>query len=33
MVAAGMTATDERKQSVNFTTDYYESTQAILVQK
>lgn len=32
-IAAGMTATDERRQNVNFTDDYYESTQAIIVQK
>ena len=32
-VAAGMTADEERKKSVNFTTDYYETTQAILVQQ
>ncbi|SMC87632.1 transporter substrate-binding domain-containing protein [Papillibacter cinnamivorans] len=32
-IAAGMTATDERRQNVDFTDDYYESTQAIIVQK
>lgn len=32
-VAAGMTADDERRASVDFTVDYYESTQAIIVLK
>lgn len=32
-VAAGMTADEERRASVDFTTDYYESTQAIIVLK
>ena len=32
-IAAGMTATDERRQNVNFTDDYYKSTQAIIVRK
>ena len=32
-VAAGMTANDERRASVDFTADYYVSTQAIIVLK
>ena len=32
-VAAGMTADDERRASVDFTVDYYESTQSIIVLK
>jgi ABC-type amino acid transport substrate-binding protein len=32
-VAAGMTANDERRANVDFTADYYESTQAIIVLK
>ncbi len=32
-IAAGMTNTEERRQNVDFSTDYYESTQAIIVMK
>lgn len=32
-IAAGMSATDERKKNVDFTDDYYEATQAIVVRK
>ncbi|MBR2742282.1 MAG: transporter substrate-binding domain-containing protein [Clostridia bacterium] len=32
-IAAGMTNTEERRQNVDFSTDYYESTQAIIVLK
>ncbi len=30
-IAAGMTATDERRKNVNFTASYYESSQVIIV--
>lgn len=32
-IAAGMTNTEERRQNVDFSNDYYESTQAIIVMK
>ena len=32
-VAAGMTATDERRQNVDFSEPYYESNQVIIVRK
>ncbi|MBQ3378883.1 MAG: transporter substrate-binding domain-containing protein [Clostridia bacterium] len=32
-IAAGMTNTEERRQNVDFSTDYYESNQAIIVLK
>lgn len=33
VIAAGMTNTEERSQNVNFSQDYYESTQAIIVRQ
>lgn len=33
LIAAGMTITDERKQSVDFSTPYYEATQKIILRK
>ncbi len=33
VIAAGMTNTEERRENVNFSQDYYESTQAIIVRQ
>ena len=32
-IAAGMTATDERRQSVDFSEPYYSSKQVVIVKK
>ena len=32
-IAAGMTATEERRQNVDFSEPYYESNQVIIVRK
>ncbi len=32
-IAAGKTNTEERRENVNFSQDYYESTQAIIVRQ